>query len=470
MSRIPHRVLCFDRFALDLTRGSLRDDDRDIDLPPKAFEVLRYLVENAGRLVSKQELLDTVWPNVVVTDDSLVQCIRELRERLGDADHRLIVTVSRRGYRLDAPVRVTVQNPPSAGAMDRPSDDVLRPAASHGPGRGVLHVLRGRRALAVAAGLVCISLASAYLLFGRWPLSPVQASRTSLTEMIPPAAALLTFKDCDVCPEMTVLPAGKFMMGSPESEPGRHLNEGLPRRVVMTRPFAIGKFEITVDQFAAFVADTGWNVGSECHVLADSSRNPPLFEASRGASFRYPGFDVTRSHPAGCVSWHDAQAYAMWLKRRTGKPYRLPIESEWEYAARADTATAFSFGNDESRLCDYGRFSDLQTPSPWRGACRSSILVSGSLPVGTLKPNPWGIFDMHGNLWEWVEDCWTSETAQIPADGTAFTRPGKCEIGVVRGGSWLSGWYRLRSAFRYPWITTARFQQVGFRVALSLDK
>jgi formylglycine-generating enzyme required for sulfatase activity len=155
------------------------------------------------------------------------------------------------------------------------------------------------------------------------------------------------------------------------------------------------------------------------------------------ASFRHqPGYEITGSHPAGCLNWHDAQAYVGWLKRRTGKPYRLPTEAEWEYAARADTTTNFSFGDEGSRLCDYAHFADLSSPFAWRACCRSPVAATGPLKVGQLKPIPWGLYDIHGNVWEWVEDCWTPDPSKIPRDGSAFLNADKCEMGVVRGGAW----------------------------------
>src|SRR4029077_18373161 len=114
-------------------------------------------------------------------------------------------------------------------------------------------------------------------------------------------------------------------------------------------------------------------------------------------SFRSPGFEVTGAHPAVCISWSDAQAYVAWLKTRTGKPYRLPTDAEWEYAARAGTETYYSFGHDRTALCDHGRFRDEGFPFPWRVGCRDD--TAGPISLGQRKPNPWGIFDMHGNAW-----------------------------------------------------------------------
>src|SRR5262249_36490723 len=156
-------------------------------------------------------------------------------------------------------------------------------------------------------------------------------------------------------------------------------------------------------------AETGFNVGNGCHTLDPNTARlgPP------DRSIGQPGFEFTGSHPAVCVSWHEAQAYVTWLGRRTGKAYRLPSEAEWEYAARAGTTTSYSFGSDEGQICQYGRFADFASPFAWRGGCRSTMTTYGPIQVGLLQPNPWGLFDMHGNAWEWVSDYWTSDAREI---------------------------------------------------------
>jgi formylglycine-generating enzyme required for sulfatase activity len=267
---------------------------------------------------------------------------------------------------------------------------------------------------------------------------------------------------------MVALTPGEFMMGSPADEHGHLEVEGVPRRVTIPKPFAIGKFEVTVDQFSAFVADTGMTAGNSCREIATFDRSPVAWGPPE-ASFRKPGFDVTGSQPVVCISWHEAQAYVAWLRRRTGKPYRLPTEAEWEYAARAGTNTSYSFGDNETELCGYARFADLNSRYVWHDACRSGTTTYGPLPVGSLKPNPWGLFDMHGNAWEWVEDCWTPTAADIPTDGSAFVHPGNCEMGVVRGGSFAAGSRRVRSAIRAPVPTATHNYNDGFRVALPLS-
>src|SRR5262249_39632354 len=154
------------------------------------------------------------------------------------------------------------------------------------------------------------------------------------------------------------------------------------------------------------VATMTTSAGNRCRVIIGDNGKPPssFIKGPPEASFRQPGFAVTGTHPAVCINWHDAQEYVAWLRRRTGKAYRLPTEAEWEYAARAGTRTRYSFGDDVTALCAHGRFADVGTPFPWRDGCGSD--AAGPMPVGQLKPNPWGIFDMHGNAWEWVEDCW----------------------------------------------------------------
>ena len=468
MDHIVHRVWRFDRFALDLARGCLRAGDQAIDLRPKTFEVLCYLAENAGRLVLKQELFEAVWPTVTVCDDSVVQCIRELRHKLGDDDRRLIKTVSRRGYLLDA--AVSAQAPQSWGGSAPEQVPAPRKLATE---PDVLHrvlwtiAAHKLRILGAAGGLVCIAL---IFLLGWFPVlvaNPGHISATESASAVPQPHP--TFKDCANCPEMVAVPAGEFMMGSPKDERGRERVEGLPRRVVIPKPIAIGKFEATVDQFSAFVAETGMTEKNLCHVMVE-------IDGARGvwgppeASFRQPGFEISGSQPVVCVSLHEAQAYVMWLRRRTGKPYRLLTEAEWEYAARAGTSTTYSFGDDETALCGYARFADLGSRLGWGNTCRSDTAAYGPLPVGSLKPNQWEIFDMHGNAWEWVEDCWTPIPSEIPIDGSAFSRAGSCEVGVMRGGSWAAGRAKVRSATRWPMTATSHYHHIGFRIALSLGE
>lgn len=475
-------VLCFDRYALDLTRCCLRAGDEEIELRPKAFEVLRHLALNAGILVSKQDLCQAAWPNVTVSDDSLVQCIRELRQKLGDHEHLLIKTVSRRGYLLDTMLRAPSEPRPAVrmGVVQWLRDQLISPQRDW-PQRDWPRALMARiavlgretpnRTLVVAgSALLCAAAGGAYLLAaGTKPVdSGARPEARYAANSVVAEVSRATFKDCTTCPKMVELPAGEFLMGSPADEVGRKQSEGPQRRVTIARRFAVGKFEVTIDQFSAFVSETGLAADNKCQVMLGSEGDKERWSQPQ-ASFLKPGFEVTGSHPAVCVSGHEAQAYVTWLKRRTGKPYRLPTEAEWEYAARAGTTTNYSFGIDETELCSYARFADLGSPFRWRGGCRGEAVPNGTLRVGSLKPNQWGIADMHGNAWEWVEDCWTPDVRKIPTDGSAFTQPGGCEVGVIRGGGFASSHASVRSARRKANIVAKHYQTVGFRVALSLD-
>jgi formylglycine-generating enzyme required for sulfatase activity len=323
------------------------------------------------------------------------------------------------------------------------------------PGRGRTGLIWGT----IAASLLCAVVGSVYVIAGRDGAGEAAA---------PAVAALPTFRDCELCPQMVELPAGEFLMGSPEAERGRRDVEGPPRRVTIPKRIAIGQFEVTADQFSAHLTDIGEADKSGCKTIAKVDGNEAVWGPS-DASFRHPGFESGGSHPAVCVNWHDARAYAAWLARRTGKPYRLPTEAEWEYAARAGTTAPYSFGGDDARLCNHAKFADLSSSFGWRGICRGTSTPLGPIPVGQLQPNGWGLFDVHGNVWEWAEDCWTAEWRQIPLDSSAFVRPGSCEVGVMRSGSFAAGASRVRSASRWPVRANARNYHLGFRVALDLE-
>jgi formylglycine-generating enzyme required for sulfatase activity/DNA-binding winged helix-turn-helix (wHTH) protein len=302
------------------------------------------------------------------------------------------------------------------------------------------------------------------------------AGTIRLTRLAPPSNAAAapktgesqprpTFRDCDLCPEMAVLPEGFFLMGSPPDEEGRSLAEGPQRVVRFATPFAIGRFEVTIDEFAAFVDETGYQAATHCLVYAFDVDQLVL----RPHTFRNPPYKVSGSHPAACVSWDDAKAYMAWLARKTGKPYRLPSESEWEYAARAGTTIPFSFGMiDPATVCQHAKTSDASTRFPWRHAGCDSGWGHGAAPVGKHRPNAWGLYDMLGNLWEWVEDCWHGSFVDAPVDGSAWTKNGDCAQRVSRGGSWANRPRAVRVAARIAYAASAASSNRGYRVALTL--
>jgi formylglycine-generating enzyme required for sulfatase activity len=281
-----------------------------------------------------------------------------------------------------------------------------------------------------------------------------------------------SFKDCDTCPEMVVLPAGSFTMGSPESEKGRNSWEGPQRVVTFARPFAIGKYEIRVGEFAAFVRDSN-DADAKCWTFENGK-----FDVRSGRSWRNPGFPQDDSHPATCVNWYDAKAYAAWLGQKTGKDYRLPSEAQWEYAARGKTTPGsgprFSFGEDERAICAHANALDqtakgrLPSSSTWDFiACQDAYAFTA--PTGRFAPNGFGLYDMHGNVKEWTLDCYREGQGYrgAPTDGTAWAAI-DCSSRVLRGGSWLSYARLLRAAFRYKGGENDRTSDVGLRVVRSL--
>jgi formylglycine-generating enzyme required for sulfatase activity len=246
-----------------------------------------------------------------------------------------------------------------------------------------------------------------------------------------------TFRDCDSCPEMVVVPGGAFTMGSPEHEASRDPDETM-HRVSLDR-FAIARTEITRGQYAEFSRATGRRDGANCAV----SRGP--------GTWRDPGLQQEDSHPVVCVSWTDASAYVQWLSGRTGRDYRLPSEVEWEHAARAGTTTAYSTGQAIfATQASFGR-------------------TSGTEAVASYEPNAFGLFDMHGSTWEWVADCYTEDVSELPLDGSVFDMQ-PCLARVYRGGGWDYVPERgLRSANRERTAPDDRGVSIGFRVARSLS-
>ena len=240
------------------------------------------------------------------------------------------------------------------------------------------------------------------------------------------------FRECAKdCPEMIVVPAGDFMMGSPANEEGRYTDEDPQHKVTIAGPFAVSKFQVTFDEWDACVAY------GDCERVSDSGYG-------RG---RKPVINVT---------WDDAQRYAAWLSKMTGRPYRLLSEAEREYAARAGTQTAYSWGDKIGE----GNANCASCGSQWDDR--------QTAPVGSFAPNAFGLYDMHGNVWEWVEDCYHNNFEGAPTDGVAWTAGDNCSDRVARGGSWVRNPQFLRSASRYWFTSVNRNNVLGFRVGRTL--
>lgn len=267
------------------------------------------------------------------------------------------------------------------------------------------------------------------------------------------------FRDCAACPEMVILPRGKYLMGSPPSESGREDDEGPQREVTIDYALAVGKYEITFDE---------WSACSNDKVKACDWYDPPDRGWGRG---KQPVIEVSRDH---------AESYTRWLSNKTGKPYRLLTEAEWEYAARAGTTTRYSVGDciytDQANLSvlptqdvgGTGQGKKGQSAIDCRGKAQRSEMKP--IKVGSYPPNAFGLHDMQGNVLEWVQDCWEKSYAAAPSNGDAY-RPKGCLLNIRRGGAWNDGPRKLRAAarsFSVP-LVTPYSSAVGFRVARPVD-
>ena len=272
------------------------------------------------------------------------------------------------------------------------------------------------------------------------------------------------FRDCEGtwCPEMVVVPAGSYMMGSPDSEAGRGDDEGPRHRVRIAKPFAVGVNEVTRREFGRFVRETGHSTGDACWTYEDGE-----WKERSGRSWRNPGFSQTDGHPVVCVSWEDAQEYVHWLSRETGERYRLLSEAEWEYVARAGTETSSYWGDGETGQCVHANGADDSAGLEWGVSCDDGHTRTS--PAGSFTKNGFGIHDVLGNVWEWVEGCWHDSYAGAPGDGRAWTVGGDCSRRVMRGGAWYLEPQNLRSAYRGRFPAGIWSDVAGFRVARTLD-
>ncbi len=258
---------------------------------------------------------------------------------------------------------------------------------------------------------------------------------------------------------MVVVPAGMFTMGSSAADKAWAASHGgnlesvadeSPQHVVSIKSFALSQDDVTRSEFAVFARETGFPAGDGCG--SDSFK----WNKQAGVGWPNPGISQTERDPVVCVSWHDARAYISWLNRKvrltstSGGPYRLPTESEWEYAARAGTTTRFWWGDDETAASSYAWHRDNSGRH--------------THPVGSMPPNPFGLYDIVGNVWQWTEDCYADDYSKSPADGQAAETADTC-LRVDRGGSWLYPVWLLRSATRERNPADYRDIIMGFRVA-----
>jgi formylglycine-generating enzyme required for sulfatase activity len=254
-----------------------------------------------------------------------------------------------------------------------------------------------------------------------------------------------TFRDCRDCPLLRVLPAGKFLMGSPDRELGRQASEGPQHEVKVPHAFAIGVYDVTRGQFAVFARETGYASDPKCDWRSPKARGQPISQRD--------------SDPVVCVSWGDAQAYTKWLSSKTGHFYRLPSEAEWEYAARAGSGEPRPWGSASTR--DFANYGSDQCCSAF-AASRDRWLYTS--PVGSFRSNAFGLYDMLGDVWQRTDDCGHDNFSGAPGDGSAWVTGGDCKLRIIRGGGWFVPLDELRSAARAADPAEFRKNDIGFRV------
>mgnify|MGYP001765756183 CR=1 FL=1 len=335
-------------------------------------------------------------------------------------------------YRL-----VTGETPPEA--TERQAQDDLRPATDFGVSRQLSDTLDSGLAIAPESRPQTVQeFQSALMAVSASTTAQPASSRPPSTDFSGRRGHAGTAPVINTIPDMVRLPGGRFLMGSPESEPGRFDNEG-PQHWVQVPAFEIGRYPVTFAQWKACVAAGG------CTHIPD--------DAGWGRGQR----------PVINVSWEDAHEYVRWLCRETGERWRLPTEAEWEYAARAGTTTPFSTGNCiTTSQANYDGSFDYNDCG-----AKTGLYVSKTQPVGSYPPNPWGLYDLHGNIWEWVEDCYHDNYVGAPTDGSPWTQ-GSCQKRVLRGGSWYFYPRNLRCAYRYRSGSNIQGYDFGFRVARTL--
>ena len=279
-----------------------------------------------------------------------------------------------------------------------------------------------------------------------WPLAVACLALCACSVLAEPLAGFQIgerFRDCAECPEMIVVPAGSYSRGAPLDQLGSD-RERPVYTVTIPQPFAVGVYEVTLAEYDACVA-----VAGSCCV-----RRPDDQGWGRG------------QRPVIDVNWAEARSYVEWLSEHTGESYRLLSEAEWEYAARAGTTTPFHTGATIST--DEANYHGLHT----FGDGRKGVFRGRTLPVGLFDANAFGLHDMHGNVWEWVQDCWHDSYAGAPRDGTAWRwakgNDDECPVRVLRGGTWNGEPLLMRSAYRGLAQCDVRSNLAGFRVARTI--
>ena len=325
--------------------------------------------------------------------------------------------------------------------------------------RGPRSRLTGRAALIAGLGAVILLVSLYFALHGRvgsrFGTHPAAVSTLATGEI---------FRDCPTCPLMKVLPPGTFKQGSAPDDPEAQPFEQPQHPVAIAYPFGIGVYEVTLGEFKEFVDATSRKLAG-CSVYEGSwTQRPDL-------GWSNVGYPQTSTHPVACVSWRDAREYAHWLSLKTGQSYRLPSASEWEYAARAGSAAPRPWGANTELACDNANVADESAERRYPGwkvhPCSDGYVYSA--PVGLFAPNAFGLYDMLGNVFEWVQDCWHPDYRNAPSDGSAWLG-GDCTQHDLRGGSWFTSPQYVSVAARNRFEEDYRSNSIGLRLVREVGK
>jgi len=279
------------------------------------------------------------------------------------------------------------------------------------------------------------------------------------------------FRDCADCPEMVVVSHGEFLLGSVSYEEGRYENEGPEVKVTVARYFAIGKYEVTVGEFTKFLASQSYKPATDCVAYDPKIKG---YGQTKG-NYASPGFEQQQNHPVVCVNFADATQYTTWLSSHVGQTYQLPTEREWEYAARAGLQAPYFFGMQASEICAYANVADQVTSNvlnfvggyedkrKTEGFAKCTDWFEFTAPVGSFQPNAFGLHDVHGNVWEWVSDCFAGNHKEL-ANSTDANTSADCATRTTKGGGWEDSARTNRSAIRFGVTASASWASGGFRI------
>jgi formylglycine-generating enzyme required for sulfatase activity len=305
--------------------------------------------------------------------------------------------------------------------------------------------------------LKCSAVAIALLLLGGLPA-------LAATVDLGPGAV---FRDCPACPDMVVVPPGSFAMGFDGGEAERY--EGPVRQVRIGYSFAAGRFEITNAQYQRFVDATGYDAAEGCNVFVDGTLGKDMARYWADPGYGQP---IKPDEPAVCLAWYHVKAYVDWLTEQTGQPYRLLSEAEWEYLAIAPPAGNIVAEGRSAEMCQYANVLDQSGKKLFARQDSVQPVVCddgfpGVSPVGSFPPNAYGLYDIVGNVWEWVADCYAMPAPAEPTDGHPQLSQG-CDRRAVKGGSWATMASRQRPQFRGRDPLSRVSQIFGFRIARDL--